>query len=51
MQDGLGFSPQLGGCALDAQRQDVVVAVGKLIPRRLGPRGPVPAADLSYIPA
>jgi hypothetical protein len=50
MQDGLGLGPKLGGCPLDAQWQNVVVAVRKLIPRRLWPCGPVPSPDLSYIP-
>ena len=51
IQDGLALDPQLGGRALDAQRQDMVAAAGKLIPRGLRSRGAVPAPDLSHIPA
>ena len=47
MQDGLGLGPKLGGCPLDAQRQNVVVAVRKLIPRAVALRaGSVPGPQL-----
>jgi len=51
VKDGQGLSPLLSGRALDAQRQEVIAAARKLVPGGLRPCGPVPAPDLSDIPA
>jgi hypothetical protein len=51
VQDDLSLDPELGGRALYAQRQDMMAAAGKSIPR--GPQSPgtAPAPDLSDVPA